>query len=253
MTANQTKNISYSQTEEVHNSIKYRAIEYLDRCDTVADFTRRSIRDNAEDIHDFAKGGREANKLVRRLSRIRGIEEEQAQGKAPSQVVEGEFSRSLSVDVSLEQVGKLSDIQDETNLDRSQTVQYCQFRSLAQIADSSDIFDAGVEREMIQAWAELKGSLIDPQLNLHYVLTKRFVHQKPTTIYFIENDKRAFEEFAEVYRDEFDQTDIYASLVELFGEHSLTTTENIIEEHSDISLESERETGFLEEHRDDLE
>jgi hypothetical protein len=253
MTASQTKNISYTQTEEFHSAIKYHTVEKFDRYNTVADFTRKAISDQAEDIHEFAEGGRIANRLVRRLSRIRGVDEEEANAKPPSHIIEDDFGRSLSVNITLQQDGKLSDLQDETKLDRSQAVQYCQFRTLAKLANKYDIFDGGTEREMIQTWAELKGSLIDPKLNLHYVLTKRLVHQRDTTYYFIENDRRPFEEFAEVYRDEFYETDLYHSLVDLFGEHSLTNTENVIEEYTDVALDHQEDSTFLEEFRDGLE
>lgn len=162
------------------------------------------------------------------------------------------FDRSLSVNIRQKYDGILNDIQDETEIEHSQAAQYCIFKQKAETAKRSDLLDRGAEREAVRTWTELKGSLVEPQINLHHVISKRFGPQRSTTIYFLQNDPQPFGDWARLYQNQFYETYLYDELCELFGDSTFTNVENVIEEYTSVKFRIPEKTRFLADVPDEL-
>lgn len=96
----------------------------------------------------------------------------------------------------------LKDLTDETELTSSETIRYCLFKFLAEGIDKDELLQDWQQRKVTKTWADLRNSLVESNTGLHEVLTRRFrIHE--TTTYFIEGDPQPFEDFAEVYEEDF--------------------------------------------------
>lgn len=235
MTASDTEKLRYRLDKDTYEGIEYTLIPASDRWNSLADFTRESIQSQVKPLIRVASGGREANKLIRLLSDVRGINEKQQEIPVKPRIEGRDLEKSTSVTLSLEDFNQVKTLADEMAGKPATATGYCIFKQLSELAIKTDHFDTALERRLTQTWAELNNSLIEPKIHLYQILTKRFRIQD-TTEYFIQQDPRPFEEFADVYRDSFYQSDSYEFLDETFGRRTINDVENMIEEHTAITF-----------------
>lgn len=237
----------YRLGEETYSIIKHEIVPWMNNVDSVPDFTRWAIRNQAREIGGQAQGGRQAKRLIRLLSDIRGIDEEVPECKSEAGIKEETLDKSLTVTIPYKYARWVTDITDETTLKPSNAIQYCIFKQLAVVVEKIDTYDGWKTREILRTWTSLKTTLIEPKLHLLHVFAKRFVHQYPETRYLIQHDPQAFEDFAEAYKTDFYRTEYYDELKNLYGDRTLTNVENVIEEHSNVSLDVSDESDWLAE------
>lgn len=254
MNDSDTEKLRYRLDSDTHEIVKYTVVPATERIDSVADFTRMAINRNVKYILKIAAGGRTAKSLIRRLSDIGGIQEDEPDISTKPKIEGNNLSQALSAEIPVEEFGLLRNIRDETDLPLASTAVYCIFRKLNRIADQTDLLKDWEARKIRQTWTELKDTLFEPQLRLHSILTKRFrIHQSMP--YFIRQDIQAFEGFAEEYYSEFYDTDQYDRLQEIYCGRTFSDVENTIEEYTEYEFTKNKTgdgvTGFLEKEIDD--
>lgn len=232
---NRRKDLDYRLDKDTYEALQYDLVEKSKRWDSRADFTREAINEHAESLARVASGGRLANRLVRLLSDVRGIQEEEKEPSKKPKIEGRNLKKSTTAKLPLEDFNSLNELSDEISVTVATAAGYCIFRHLNGICSHTDYFDSSQERNIIQTWTELNNGLIEPKLNLHQVLTKRFrLHE--TTTYFIQRDPQPFTEFAEVYHDQLYNTQPYNRLHEIFGSKTFNNVENTIEENTDFTF-----------------
>lgn len=238
MVSNDTEELNYRADQEIYETARYQVVQQSDQWDSVADLTRAAIIAEITDLHRIAAGGRVSKNLIRRLADIRGIQEVAPKASAEAKIEGSESMRSLTVTVSKEKAGILKDLTDETELTPSETIRYCLFKYLAEEVDKDELLQDWQERKITKTWVDLRNSLVEPKIGLHEVLTRRFrVLEK--TPYFIQGDPQPFRDFAEVYKADFYETDLYDQLQDVYDDRTFSTVESMIEEYTDIVLDAD--------------
>lgn len=246
MTSDETETLRYRLDTDTYEAIKYDIVPATERWDSVSEFTRASIQNQVKQLDSTASGGREANKLIRRLSDIAGIDERVPETATKPKIEGQTLDRTLSVSLTIEDFGLVNNVVDKTDLNQANTAGYCIFRQISRGNTPRDRLDDWYEQEVHQTWTELKNSLVEPQLRLHSVLTKRFRIQD-TISQYIRYDLNGFKSFAEVYHEDIYGTDQYDDLKEIFGTRTLNDVENTIEEYTEYEFESsKKDSEFLE-------
>lgn len=235
MTIEDMTDLSYRLDEDTKETTRSSLVDHSDRWDSVGDFMREAIQEEISAIYELAIGGQVARLLNRRLSDIRGIQEDQPSVSATAKIEGQELSKKCTVRISRERHGMLNDVGHETGLDPSQVARYCLFKHLTEISQQSDYLADWQEKKVLQTWSELENNLIVPKLHLHDTLTRRF-RLFDSTIQFIEHDPRAFEDFAEAYKQEFYHTGFSDQINDIYGEQTLNEVEKTIEEHTDVKF-----------------
>ncbi|UWG48191.1 hypothetical protein HSRCO_1912 [Halanaeroarchaeum sp. HSR-CO] len=246
MTIEDSEKAQYRLDKDAYNLIKYEIVEETD-LDSVADFVRIAVSQHAGNLAQEAKGGRLALSLTRRLSNIRGIEESVNQESADAITFrDNELEKSLTVNLSTKSLSKLGELQDETGLTLSEAIRACVYAQLGNMAESDDIRKDGDALEAVRAWSEVKTRLEEPINGFYHVLFKRFELQRAQTRYFIETDRGAFNDFAEMYKQDFIDSPGYEKIANHYGESTLNTVENFVGELTGYSTSSD--SSFLEEY-----
>lgn len=248
MQLNDKPTLHYRHGEEQRRIIEDDVVPFLDQYKSENDFTRQAIHNNARPLQGIAEGGKVSERLVLLFDEIRGIDEKLPDRSAEARIKNEGLAENQSIKLGKEPYGWLKNIIKEvTHLDKSKATRYCNVCQLANVARGTDILDDWQHDAVIRTEMELKKSLESPKLNLYYILVERFVMYLDSTEYFIAQDPRPFEDFAEAYKKDFHETRPYNELKEELGERVFTNVENTIEEYTDISFEPDSESsGFLE-------
>ncbi|GAB3684382.1 hypothetical protein GCM10028857_13290 [Salinarchaeum chitinilyticum] len=251
MTLTDTEELNYRVDQELYETCRYDVVRQSDQWDSVADLTRAAIKAEITDLHGTAKGGRVARKLVRRVDDIREIQEEAPEASAEARIEGSDSMRSLTAAIPKEHAGMLKDLTDETELSPSEAARYCLFKYLSEEIDKDELLQEWQDRKITKTWVNLRNSLVEPKIGLHQVLTRRFRLLKKTP-YFIRDDPQAFRDFAEVYKADFYETDLYDQLQGVYDDRTFSTVESMIEEYTDIVLDADSDLpdDFLEDMRD---
>lgn len=250
MVSEEKTDLSYRLDEDTKEIVRNSLVPHWDKWDSVGDFTREAIQEEVSSLYKLATGGQVSRLLVRRLSDIRGIQEEQPSAAATAKIEGQELTEDNTVRIARERHGMLNDVGHETDLDPSQVARYCIFKHLTDVSQQSDQLAEWQERKVLQTWSELKNSLMLPKLRLHEIFTRRFRLPNSTTD-FINYDQIAFGDFAEAYKEKFYGTEFYDQLTDIYDERTFGEVENAIEEYTDISLDSQ--SGYAADFLEDLD
>lgn len=188
-----------------------------------------------------------AQRLVLLLSDIRGIDEEIPESTVDASVKDERISKSLTVRITNEVAKEFGKLTDETTLSTSVAVRCCIFGELYEYDQQYGTPDDWMSDEIVRTWSGIRATISEPLQYFHYVLARRFTHQKELTQYFIQEDPKPFSHFAEAYESDFYQTTCYTDLINYHGDHVLTNVENTIEEHTEITFDPEK-GDFLSEY-----
>lgn len=235
--------LQYKLGEETHRTIKYYVIPEISGVNSVADFSRRALQNQASNLAMRASGGMTAKRLITLLNTIRGIKEEMSDEMPVAKIKQETMIESpFTVSIGNEPAQHFGRLTDETTLGTSPAVRCCIFAELHGFVQQTDVLSNWAERAIVKTWIGISNSLQNPLHHLHNVFSRRFVLQRDATQYFIRHDQIAFEDFAEAYEEDFFQTDSHERLLETYGDHVLNSVENLIEEESEITL-SPDDTG----------
>jgi len=242
MKVDKTQDLQYRLDTETYVAIRYDIVPASERWDSVSEFTRASIQNQVKQLIRIASGGRQAKKLIRRLSGIDDIDEEVPETATKPRIEEQGLDKNLTVTLPTKDFGLVNDLVDQTSLNKANVAGYCIFRQIWRGDTPRDGLDDWYIGRLHPTWTELKKSLIEPQTRLYHVLQLRF-QILDTMEDFIRQDPSGFEAFAEVYHNDIYGTDEYEDLRKNFGGRPFNNVENTIEEHTEYRFE---DSEFLE-------
>lgn len=105
MKADKTQDLQYRLDTETYEAIRYDIVPASDRWDSVSEFTRASIQNQVKQLISIASGGRQAKKLIRRLSGIDNIDLEVPESAMKPRIEEQDLDKNLTVTLPIEDFG----------------------------------------------------------------------------------------------------------------------------------------------------
>jgi len=243
--------LDYRHGEEQARIIESEIIPHLDKYRSESDFTRKAIHNQAREIRHLSQGGKTAKRLINLLDNVRGVDENFPDRSSQARMKDEDLAPNTSISLEAKVYHILKEIIMETNLDRSKTTRYCVIGQLSKIAKGTDVLAEWQEDACMRTWTELKLSLSRPKRQLYYVLAERFILSIEETEYFVREDPTPFEHFAESYREDFYDSQAYNELKDQLGDRVFNNVENTIEEYTSLTMESDSDSGFLEEYLDE--
>lgn len=224
-----------------YNLIRYKAVEQDDRFNSIDEFTNTAIRNGLPHLRELVSGGRQLLELLKLFNGIKEVKETvpeiQEETALKDEIVSD--GTTVSVEVTIKTLNRLTEIRDETDMEVSEVIRYCVFRQLymnfVKPVEETGLLHEGLlegwqQRAIGRKWPVLQNGLILLKTRFHEMVHRRFSLQYDETKSLVERDVESFRDFAEEYLSNFRDCACYDEIVELFGMEAFTNLERMIEE-----------------------
>lgn len=241
------KEISFAIGEQAHGIIKDKIVNKTNKYDSTKEFCEISVASNARRLQSLSSGGTQSRELILLLKEIRGISVTVPQDTVQAFILEKELSTTNPrIELTPEQMSTLNEIQRQTGMNRSEVIRRCTFAQMNHLINNNGLLRGWRKKDIRKTWEEIEAGLQRPSLKCHDILQRRFVDEIDRTERKIKADQQGFERFADEYVNEFHGSQAFKKLREKRSERALRNVENVIEEDSDFTIETENaKSGFL--------
>jgi hypothetical protein len=174
--------------------------------------------------------------MVQYLNAIEGITEEPPEVTIKIGLLPETPRRRVTVELDDSLLSRLDDVQDG-GLNQSDVFRICIFRQLYQeVLSSQTPLRDSEEEAIVRHWTGMKSELLAVNSKFYEILFRRFVLLYQQTKQLVEYDVNRFKRFAELYKNEFYDSEKYEEIANQHSHSVLIDVENSIEEFTDVTF-----------------